>query len=97
MAEREGKGARISRIAVLVFSARPGSEELLGTIARAVPGDRELFLNDDCPVPAPERFRRAPAEELAKSLDASNFPEAQAFANNLKPFYAHKDKLDKKK
>ena len=66
MAEREGKGARISRVAVLVFSARPGSEELLGTIARAVPGDRELFLNDDCPVPAPERFRRAPAEELAK-------------------------------
>ena len=66
MAEREGKGARISRIAVLVFSARPGSEELLGTIARAVPGDRELFLNDDCPVPAPERFRRAPAEDLAR-------------------------------
>jgi molecular chaperone DnaJ len=40
--------------------------------------------------------QRGAAEELAKSLDASNFPEAQAFANNLKTFYAHKDKLDKK-
>ena len=40
--------------------------------------------------------QRGAAEELTKLLDASNFPEAQTFANNLKTFYAHKDKLDKK-
>ena len=37
--------------------------------------------------------QRAALEDLAKSLDASNFPEAQAFERHLKTFYAHKEKL----
>ena len=39
--------------------------------------------------------QRGAIEDLAKSLDASNFPEAQAFASRLKTFYAHKEKLSK--
>ena len=37
--------------------------------------------------------QRGALEDLAKSLDASNFPEAQTFASRLKTFYAHKEKL----
>jgi molecular chaperone DnaJ len=41
--------------------------------------------------------QRSAMEELAKSLDASNFPEARAFADKVKVFYSHKDKLQGKK
>ena len=34
--------------------------------------------------------------DLAKSLDASNFPEARAFDDRLKTFYNRRDKLQKK-
>jgi molecular chaperone DnaJ len=39
--------------------------------------------------------QRGLLEDLAKSLDASNFPEVQTFADRLKTFYAHKDKLSR--
>ena len=39
--------------------------------------------------------QRSALEDLEKSLDPSNFPEAQTFAARLKTFYAHKDKLSK--
>ena len=41
--------------------------------------------------------QRSAMEDLAKSLDASNFPEARAFADKVKVFYSHKDKLQGKK
>ena len=37
--------------------------------------------------------QRSALEDLGKSLDPSNFPEAQTFAARLKTFYAHKEKL----
>ena len=37
--------------------------------------------------------QRGALEDLAKLLDASNFPDAQMFASRLKTFYAHKEKL----
>ena len=40
--------------------------------------------------------QRSAMEDLAKSLDASNFPEARAFADKVKVFYSHKDKLQGK-
>jgi hypothetical protein len=40
--------------------------------------------------------QRGAMEELAKTFDASNFPEAAAFAKNCASFYEHKDKLTKK-
>ncbi len=39
--------------------------------------------------------QRGALEELAKTLDTSNFPEAQAFARRAKAFYEHKEKLAK--
>ena len=39
--------------------------------------------------------QRGAMEDLAKSLDGSNFPDAQAFANHLKTFYGRKEKLKK--
>ena len=39
--------------------------------------------------------QRGAMEDLAKGLDDSNFPEAQAFARRVKAFYDHKDKLAK--
>ena len=41
--------------------------------------------------------QRSAMEDLAKSLDVSNFPEAKAFADKVKVFYSHKDKLQGKK
>ena len=41
--------------------------------------------------------QRSAMEDLAKSLDTSNFPEARAFADKVKVFYSHKDKLQGKK
>ena len=35
-------------------------------------------------------------EDLAKALDAGNFPEARAFGDRLKTFYNRRDKLNKK-
>ena len=32
-------------------------------------------------------------EDLAKSLDSSNFPESQSFASKVKVFFQHKEKL----
>ncbi len=40
--------------------------------------------------------QRSAMEDLAKSLDASNFPEAKAFGDKVKVFYSHKDKLQGK-
>ena len=40
--------------------------------------------------------QRSAMEDLAKSLDASNFPDARAFADKVKVFYSHKDKLQGK-
>ena len=40
--------------------------------------------------------QRGLLEDLAKTLDASNFPEARDFAEKVKTFYSHKDKLTKK-
>ena len=37
--------------------------------------------------------QRTAMEELAKSMDESNFPEAKAFSGKVKTFYSHKDKL----
>ena len=39
--------------------------------------------------------QRGAMEDLEKSLDASNFPEAEAFAKHVKAFYDHKEKLSK--
>ncbi len=39
--------------------------------------------------------QRGLLEDLAKTLDASNFPEARDFAEKVKTFYSHKDKLQK--
>ncbi|MGN0846202.1 MAG: DnaJ C-terminal domain-containing protein [Kiritimatiellia bacterium] len=40
--------------------------------------------------------QRGLLDDLAKSLDASNFPEAQSFGSKMKVFYQHRDKLQKK-
>ena len=40
--------------------------------------------------------QRGMLEDLAKSLDGSNFPEARAFDDRLKTFYNRRDKLQKK-
>ena len=40
--------------------------------------------------------QRGLLEDLAKTLDASNFPESRSFAEKVKTFYSHKDKLTKK-
>ena len=40
--------------------------------------------------------QRGLLEDLAKTLDASNFPESRSFAEKVKMFYSHKDKLTKK-
>ena len=40
--------------------------------------------------------QRGLMEDLAKLLDESNFPEAKSFADKVKTFYSHKDKLQKK-
>ena len=37
--------------------------------------------------------QRSAMEELAKSFDASNFPDAKALGDKVKVFYSHKDKL----
>ena len=37
--------------------------------------------------------QRSAMEDLARSLDASNFPDAKSFADKLKIFYSHKEKL----
>ena len=37
--------------------------------------------------------QRALVEELAKTLDPSNFPDGQRFASKVKVFYQHKEKL----
>ncbi len=37
--------------------------------------------------------QRGALEDLAKTLDAGNFPEAQSFASKMKVFYMHRDKL----
>ena len=37
--------------------------------------------------------QRTAMEELAKSFDESNFPDAKSFADKIKTFYSHKDKL----
>ncbi len=37
--------------------------------------------------------QRSMMEELSKSLDGSNFPEAKSFAEKVKTFYSHKEKL----
>ena len=37
--------------------------------------------------------QRSAMEDLAKSLDASNFPDAKSFADKIKTFYSHKEKL----
>jgi len=39
--------------------------------------------------------QRGLLEDLAKSLDPSNFPEAKDFAEKIKVFYSHKEKLAK--
>ena len=39
--------------------------------------------------------QRGAIEDLAKSMNADNFPESQAFATKLKEFYLHKEKLAK--
>ena len=40
--------------------------------------------------------QRGALEDLAKALDAGNFPEARAFGDRLKTFYNRRDKLQKK-
>ena len=40
--------------------------------------------------------QRGLLEDLAKTLDASNFPQSQSFGSKMKVFYQHKDKLQKK-
>ena len=40
--------------------------------------------------------QRGLMEDIAKTLDASNFPEAEALARKVKTFYAHRDHLRKK-
>ena len=40
--------------------------------------------------------QRGALEDLAKALDAGNFPEARAFGDRLKTFYNRRDKLNKK-
>ena len=37
--------------------------------------------------------QRGMLEDLAKSLDSSNFPESQSFASKVKVFFQHKEKL----
>ena len=39
--------------------------------------------------------QRGAMEDLAKSFDSSNFPDAQKFASQLKTFYGRKEKLKK--
>ena len=39
--------------------------------------------------------QRGAMDDLAKSLDGSNFPEAQTFSDHLKTFYERKEKLKK--
>ena len=39
--------------------------------------------------------QRGLLQDLAKSLDAENFPESQSFTSKTKVFYQHKDKLQK--
>ena len=39
--------------------------------------------------------QRGLLEDVAKAFDASNFPEAKAFADKVKVFYSHKEKLTK--
>ena len=39
--------------------------------------------------------QRSAMEDLAKSFDDSNFPDAQAFVKHLKTFYGRKEKLKK--
>ena len=39
--------------------------------------------------------QRGLLQDLAKSLDAENFPESQSFSSKTKVFYQHKDKLQK--
>jgi DnaJ-class molecular chaperone len=38
--------------------------------------------------------QRGALEELAKTLDPGNFPEARAFGDRLKTFYSRRDKLN---
>jgi len=40
--------------------------------------------------------QRGALEDLAKTFDESNFPEAKKFAESVRTFYTHKDKLAKK-
>ncbi len=40
--------------------------------------------------------QRGLLDDLAKSLDASNFPESQSFQSKMKVFYQHRDKLTKR-
>ncbi len=37
--------------------------------------------------------QRGALEDLARTLDSGNFPEAQSFASKMKVFYMHRDKL----
>ena len=41
--------------------------------------------------------QRGLLEDLAKTLDPSNFPTAQSFGSKMKVFYQHRDKLQQKK
>ena len=40
--------------------------------------------------------QRSLLQDLEKTLDPSNFPQSQSFASQVKVFYQHKDKLQKK-
>ena len=60
-----------------------------------IPGDLNARLVVEVPANL-DRKQREALEAFQKVSTASTFPEAQTFANRMKVFFAHRDKLQKK-
>jgi molecular chaperone DnaJ len=87
--------------ATLKLSAGTPNGKLLRLRGKGVPSIRGGETGDlvaRIVFEVPQRLtgkQRGLLEEVAERLDASNFPEAASFAEKVKTFYAHKEKLEK--
>ena len=89
-------------VAQLKIPAGTANGKLMRLRGKGVPDIRGGYTGDlvaRIVVEVPQRLsgkQRGLLEDLAKSLDDSNFPGRRDFAYRLKTFYAHKEKLQKK-